>query len=300
MTLLRLSGCKVNLLLNILHRRPDGFHELETVMQPVPLCDELTFTRHPSGVELSCNDAQLPVDAGNLVHRAATAFLAAANCQEGVRIRLEKRIPLAAGLGGGSGNAATTLLALNELFGQPLTAPRLHELAATLGSDVPFFLQTGPALATGRGEQIEPQPPFPALRGTTLLLIHPGFGIATAWAYRQLACFPDALHGQPGRARQLVERLQDADLSRAGAGLYNSLEAPALDKYPILAIYQEFLREHGAAAALMSGSGSTTFALFTQAAGAEAALERFKSRFGDTAWTALIPLDRVGTAASNA
>lgn len=295
MTLVRLSGCKVNLLLNILQRRSDGFHELETVMQPVPLCDELTFTRRGSGVELECYDARLPVDSGNLVHRAATVFLAAANCQEGVRIRLEKRIPLAAGLGGGSGNAATTLLALNELFGQPLTAPRLHELAAALGSDVPFFLQTGPALATGRGEQIEPLPPFPALRGATLLLIHPGFGIATAWAYRQLASFPDARNGRPGRARQLVERLQDADLSCAGAELYNSLEAPALDKYPILAIYQKFLCEHGAAAALMSGSGSTTFALFTQAARAEAALEQFKSRFGDTAWTALTSLDR-GTA----
>ena len=161
MTLVRLSGCKVNLLLNILYRRPDGFHELETVMQPVPLCDKLTFTRCPHGVELSCDDPRLPVDSGNLVHRAAATFLATANCHEGVRIRLEKRIPLAAGLGGGSGNAATTLLAMNELFGQPLAAPRLYEMAAALGSDVPFFLQNGPALATGRGEQTEPLPPFP-------------------------------------------------------------------------------------------------------------------------------------------
>ena len=296
MTLVRLSGCKVNLLLNILYRRPDGFHELETVMQPVPLCDKLTFTRCPHGVELSCDDPRLPVDSGNLVHRAAATFLTVANCHEGVRIRLEKRIPLAAGLGGGSGNAATTLLALNELFGQPLAAPRLHEMAAALGSDVPFFLQNGPALATGRGEQTEPLPPFPALHGATLLLIHPGFGIATAWAYRQLANFPDALNGQQGRARRLVEQLQYPDLSRARAALYNSLEAPALDKYPILATYQEFLREQGAAVTLMSGSGSTTFAIFASAAGAEAALAKFKSRFGDTAWTALIPLDRGGAA----
>jgi 4-diphosphocytidyl-2-C-methyl-D-erythritol kinase len=235
------------------------------------------------------------VDSGNLVHRAASAFFAAAKRQKGVRIHLEKRIPLAAGLGGGSGNAAITLLALNDLFGQPLTVLRLHELAAALGSDVPFFLQTGPALATGRGEQIEPLPPFPALRRTTLLLLHPGFGIATAWAYQQLARFPSALNGQPGRARQLVARLQDTDLSRASAEFYNSLEAPALDKYPLLAVYQEFLREHGAAASLMSGSGSTTFAFFAETARAEAALAQFKSRFGGTAWTALTTLDRGGT-----
>ena len=294
MTLTRLSGCKVNLLLNILARRADGFHELETVLQPVPLCDELTLTRQGSGVELTCNDPRLPVDSANLVHRAAADFLHAAGIQEGVRIHLEKRLPLAAGLGGGSGNAATTLLAMIDLFGQPLTAPRLHVLAAALGSDVPFFLQTGPALATGRGEKIEPLPPFPALRGATLLLLHPGFGIATPWAYQQLARFPTVLNGQPGRARQLVARLQDADLTHAGAEFYNALEAPALDKYPILALYQECLREHGAAATLMSGSGSTTFALFTDTARAEAALTQLLSRFGDTAWTALTPLDPAG------
>ena len=157
------SPCKVNLLLNILGKRPDGFHELETVMQPVNLCDRLTFERCGGAVELSCSDATLPVDSRNLVHRAATGFLQAARISDGVRIHLEKKIPLAAGLGGGSGNAATTLLALNELFGQPLPAAKLNELAAALGSDVPFFLQNQPALATGRGEKIQPLDFFPAL-----------------------------------------------------------------------------------------------------------------------------------------
>lgn len=287
MTLTRLSGCKVNLLLNLLGRRPDGFHELETVLQPVPLCDELTFIRQGSGVQLTSSDPRLPVDSSNLVHCAASAFFAAAKRQEGVRIHLEKRIPLAAGLGGGSGNAAITLLALNDIFGQPLTALRLHELAAALGSDVPFFLQTGPALATGRGEQIEPLPPFPALRGAKLLLLHPGFGIATAWAYQQLARFPSALNGQPGHARQLVARLQDTDLSHASAEFYNSLEAPALEKYPLLALFQEFLRANGAAATLMSGSGSTTFAVVPGQAAAEQLIEKFKARFGRTNWSAV-------------
>jgi 4-diphosphocytidyl-2-C-methyl-D-erythritol kinase len=120
MRLEKKSRCKVNLLLNILGRRADGFHELETVLQPVNLCDQLTFVRGGTGVELSCSDPNLPTDAHNLVHRAATAFLQAAKINDGVKVHLEKKIPLAAGLGGGSGNAATTLLALNELFGQPL------------------------------------------------------------------------------------------------------------------------------------------------------------------------------------
>src|ERR1700679_706743 len=147
------SPCKVNLLLNILGRRPDGFHEIETVMQPVNFCDELYFERGGNSVELSCSEKSLPTDSKNLVHRAATAFLAAAKISEGVKIHLEKKIPLAAGLGGGSGNAATTLLGLNELFNQPLATEKLCEIAAALGSDIPFFLQNKTALATRRGEK---------------------------------------------------------------------------------------------------------------------------------------------------
>jgi 4-diphosphocytidyl-2-C-methyl-D-erythritol kinase len=282
------SPCKVNLLLNILGKRPDGYHELETVMQPVALCDRLTLERRGAAVELSCSDATLPVDTRNLVHRAAAAFLAAADIREGVRLHLEKKIPLAAGLGGGSGDAATTLLALNELFDRPLPAAKLNELAAALGSDVPFFLQDRPALATGRGEIIQPLEPFPALRGRAFLLIHPGFGIATPWAYQNLARFPEALNGQPGRAQKLIAALQAGDWPAAGAEFYNSLEAPALEKFPVLALFQEFLRAHGALAALMSGSGSTTFAIAENVVVAEALVEKFKSKFGANAWTAVV------------
>ncbi len=282
------SPCKVNLLLNILGRRPDGFHELETVMQPVALFDRLSFERAASGVELSCNDARLPVDGRNLVHRAATAFLRAANIAEGARIHLEKRIPMAAGLGGGSGNAAVTLLGLNELFGGPLGQERLHELAASLGSDINFFLQTGPALATGRGEKIEALEEFAALRGTAFLLVHPGFGISTAWAYQNLGRFPEALNGRAGRARELVARLRSSSLAEAGREFYNSLEAPALEKYPLLALFQEWLRENGAGAVLMSGSGSTTFGIFEKRTAAERAADGFKKKFGETNWVMVV------------
>ncbi|MFO1476358.1 MAG: 4-(cytidine 5'-diphospho)-2-C-methyl-D-erythritol kinase [Verrucomicrobiota bacterium] len=290
MSLEKLSPCKVNLLLNILGKRPDGYHELETVMQPVRLFDRLRFEPAPSGVALTCNDPRLPTGPANLVHRAATALLEKTGAKSGVRIHLEKSIPIAAGLGGGSGNAAFTLSGVNELLGSPLNPAQLHELAAALGSDVPFFLQDRPALAVGRGEQVQSLAPFPALRNTVLFLIHPGFGISTAWAYQNLARFPQALNGTPGRAKKLIGLLQNDDVRSAGREFYNSLEAPALEKHPLLALFQEFLREHGAAATLMSGSGSTTFAIIENKAAAEKILESFKAKFGTSYWTALVDL----------
>ncbi|HEX7568900.1 MAG TPA: 4-(cytidine 5'-diphospho)-2-C-methyl-D-erythritol kinase [Verrucomicrobiae bacterium] len=284
------SPCKVNLLLNILGKRPDGFHELETVMQPVNFCDELFFERGGHGVRLSCSDTTLPADPRNLVFRAAANFLAAAKISDGVKIHLEKKIPLAAGLGGGSGNAATTLLALNELFNQPLSLAKLDELAAALGSDIPFFLYGKPALAIWRGEKVESLENFPALRGKAFFLIHPGFGIATPWAYQNLARFPAALNGEKGRAQKLISLLQTSDLKMAAREFYNSLEAPVLDKFPVLSLYQEFLREHGALAALMSGSGSTTFAIAENLAAAESLAEKFKAKFGQNCWTAVVPV----------
>lgn len=290
MTLEKTSPCKVNLLLNILGRRADGFHDLETIFHPVALCDTLRFERLGGGIDFSCNDPRLPTDASNLVNRAAIAFRETAGITDGVSIQLDKRIPLAAGLGGGSGNAATTLLGLNTLFGAPLSVAQLHELASRLGSDVPFFLQDRPALATGRGEKLEPLAPFPALQGKAFVLIHPGFGISTAWAYQQLPQFPEALNGRPGRARKLADLLRSADVQTAAAAFYNSLEAPALRKYPILALYQEFLRTNGALATLMSGSGSTTFAIVNTAAQGESLAQQFKARFGAACWTAVVPI----------
>jgi 4-diphosphocytidyl-2-C-methyl-D-erythritol kinase len=290
MTLEKASPCKVNLLLNILGRRADGFHELETVMHPVNICDRLVITRATGGVELTCNNTELPTDSRNLVFRAAAAFRAAARISDGIKLHLDKHIPLAAGLGGGSGNAATTLLGLNELFGQPLSPGQLNTIAASLGSDVPFFLQSKPALAVGRGEQVQSLEPFACLRGTAILLVHPGFGISTPWAYRELARFPTALNGERGRAQRLVKTLETNGLKAAAKDIYNSLEAPALEKFPVLALYQEFLREHGALVSLMSGSGSTTFAIFADAASAEAALEPFRAKFGSAGWTSVVPL----------
>lgn len=290
----KLSPCKVNLLLNILGRRPDGYHELETVMHPVAVHDRLVFERKGGGgIELVCAGADLPTGPGNLVYRAADMFLKAAKVEEGVRVRLEKRLPLAAGLGGGSANAAVTLKAMNELYGAPLSEETLTGLAAGLGSDVPFFLQSRPALATGRGECVEALDFFPALRGRALVLVHPGFGVSTAWAYQALGGYPEALNGRRGRGRELVEALR-----RGGPGvwegLYNSLEAPVLEKYPILRLYQEFLRGEGALACRMSGSGSTTFAITESRSAAEEMVARFRSHFGESDWVAVVEFEGAG------
>jgi 4-diphosphocytidyl-2-C-methyl-D-erythritol kinase len=255
----------------------------------VPLHDRIEIARQGNSVQLSCDDPHLPVDGKNLVFRAAELFLRAAGISEGVRIHLEKRIPMAAGLGGGSGNAATTLLGLNELFGTPLENHQLHELAASLGSDVPFFLQHGPALASGRGEKVQSLAPFPALRGVWIILVHPGFGISTPWAYTQLRNFPEALNGRPGRAQELVDLLTRCDLATAASGFYNSLEAPAFKKYPLLVLFQQFFRKHGAVS-LMSGSGSTTFALIKEESAARTLVSSFRQHFGEQSWITTVAL----------
>lgn len=290
MPLVKSSPCKVNLLLNVLGQRADGFHELETIMFPLRLYDELRFEHASGEVRLSCNLPDLPTDRTNLVIRAAESFFAAIGRRSGVSIHLEKRVPLAAGLGGGSANAAITLRALNEMFDQPLDETHLARLAAELGSDVPFFLQEQPALATGRGERIEALGPVAALNKRWIVLVHPGFGVPTAWAYRDLVHYPELLNGQAGRAVAMIAALRAGKFTSVGAQLYNALEGPVLRKYPLLAIFQDFFRQNDAPGCRMSGSGSTTFALAANETQACELRTRFQQHFGDCFWTAALPL----------
>jgi 4-diphosphocytidyl-2-C-methyl-D-erythritol kinase len=250
----------------------------------------MTFERSGASLQLTCSNPELPCDSKNLVHRAATSFLAAAKISDGVEIHLQKNLPLAGGIGGGSANAAVTFSALNELFGSPLPVEKLHELSAALGSDVPFFLYDKPALATGRGEKVQSLENFPALKGKAFFLVHPGFGISTPWSYQNLARFPKDQNGTPGRAEKLVAALRTDNWDAISPDLYNSLEAPAFDKFPVLQLYKEFLRENGALVSLMSGSGSTTFAIAENLKAAETLAEKFKSQFGDKGWIATVAI----------
>lgn len=261
MTAVRLEAfAKVNLSLVVLGRRTDGFHELDTVFQTVDLADTLSFEPAP---ELALTiDADLPVDDGNLVIRAARALAAEAGIVPGAAIRLEKRIPWGAGLGGGSADAAATLLGLTALWGVSVPGRRLLSIAAALGSDVPFFLYGGCARGTGRGERIEPMPDPP---GVAIVLLVPPFGLATPDVYRRL------------RAPALTAGEGPTNLLGSGPGPApdrNDLEPAAESVRPEVRAIRESLRSAGAVRARLSGSGSAVFGIFDDAGSAQEALSR--------------------------
>jgi len=285
----RQSHCKINLLLNVVGQRDDDFHELEMLMLPVPFFDRIDFELAGGSIELTCNRPGIPTDSGNLARRAAESFAAKAGVAGGVRIHLGKSIPAEGGLGGGSGNAAATLLALNELHGQPLGQATLQDLAAGLGSDVPFFLQNQAAVARGRGEIIEPVASLTALDGKSLLLVRPGFGVPTPWAYHGLAKFPDAANRPLGQAHELAKRLANGSLAEAGT-FYNSLEAPVFDKFPLLNLMKQHALANGAEAALLCGSGSTVFVICPDAATAQSLDQAIESKFGQQSFAQTVPL----------
>lgn len=274
-------------MLNILGRRSDGFHELETLFHHIPIYDTITLEDLGADFRFTCSSNKIPTGSENLVYRAAMSFFTKAGIKPRGHIHLEKNLPSEAGVGGGSANAAITLRALNAELENILTQEDLHAIAASLGADVAFFLLDGPAIGYGRGERLEPLPPFDCLRGSYALLIKPSFGVSTAWAYKTLKQYPQDLNGRPGRVREFADILRHGTLRDAAPHFYNSLEAPVLAEYPILKDYQTFLCENGADVALMSGSGSTTFALFSDKNAAEKMPALFQERFGVQSWMAL-------------
>ncbi len=284
------SSCKINLFLNVFRRREDGFHELETVMQPIALFDDLTFERtNSSGIELTCSHPEVPVGPENLVCRAAELFQAEIRSSDGLRIHLEKRLPVAAGIGGGSGNAATALLALNQLHEDAVDGGRLSELAAQLGSDVPFFLDSGPGIATGRGEVVESVSEFELFRNAGVLLVNPGFGVATPWAYQNLRLDePGAI--SDNSLTDFVEVLRRGDWESVSSGLFNSLEQPVFRKYPVLKIIRSEMIEAGARGALLSGSGATVFGLVENLEEGQGIRQRFLDAYGAECWSQVVPL----------
>lgn len=277
-------------MLNILGRRPDGFHDLETLFQHVPVCDQLEIEKGAGVFRFTCSTDCVPTGLENLVYRAAVQFFEKAGISPQGHIHLRKNLPSEAGLGGGSANAGITLRALNKEYDYPLKQSELYAIASGLGSDVPFFLLDGPAIGYGRGEQLQELLPFESLRGVRILLIKPAFGVSTGWAYKTLAQYPEHQKGRLGRVKEFVTQLQTKTLQDVAPFFYNSLEAPVLAAYPIMREYQIFLRDNGADVTLMSGSGSTTFALVQDPKVAEALPELFKSRFGADVWIAIAQL----------
>ena len=268
------APAKINLSLRVLRRREDGFHEIETLMAPIAIRDTLEIERRDGGgIDFSCSDKTLPVDGTNLVVRAARAFFTATRTGPDVRIFLQKEIPHGAGLGGGSSDAAATLLALDTIFETQLPQTDITRIAAEIGSDVPFFLARSAAWCRGRGEIVEPC----ALPGALpLLLIKPSFGVPTPWAYQR---WRDSLEipGVPYAPQQF------------GWGtLVNDLERPVFEKFIQLAEMKRWLLEQTeTAGALMSGSGSTVFALLREKGDGPALSEKARAQFGPHTWLAL-------------
>ena len=244
------AAAKVNLTLEVLGKRADGYHEIATVMQAVDLSDRITLD-DADDFELRSDSAAVPADAGNLAWRAAAALKEAAGIRAGVRIGLDKRIPVAAGLGGGSSDAAGVLLGLNRLWRLRWPLDRLDEVAATLGSDVPFFLRGGAALASGRGEKVEPL----TARSMALVLVNPKFPSSTAEMFGRLT---PAMYSDGTATRTLAGTL-GRSATRVAASLYNGMEAAAAAVFPQIVQMRAALMAAGALGALMSGSGPTVF-----------------------------------------
>jgi 4-diphosphocytidyl-2-C-methyl-D-erythritol kinase len=250
---------KVNLHLEVLRKRHDGYHDIETVMQNVGLYDTLHLVPRPRDIKLLSDAAGVPRGEDNLVMRAARALLAAAGFQSpprGVRIDLYKSIPVAGGFGGGSADAAATLIGLNTMWELGLSDGTLHEVAAALGSDVAFCVRGGTALARGRGERLTP---LPHLSATWFLLVFPGLPVHSEWAYAHLNM------GLTRRAHTLSMDQLKSILARypgAAAGFYNRLEDAVCPAHPLLAEITSRLLQGGAPVAMMSGSGGGLFAAF--------------------------------------
>ncbi|MEO7599194.1 MAG: 4-(cytidine 5'-diphospho)-2-C-methyl-D-erythritol kinase [Opitutus sp.] len=278
------SPAKINLFLAITGRRPDGFHELVSLVAPLAWGDTLEV-QSAEDFSLVCTDPGLPVDNSNLVFKAAHAFRAATGSRVGARFTLIKRIPTGAGLGGGSSNAALALRALNQLAGDPLNPGALRDVAASVGSDCALFLEGRPLVMRGRGERIEPLPDIVAKRlsGQPILVFKPAFAISTPWAYRQLAA--DAPNSY------VVREDAESCLAAWATGatnldqiLFNNLEGPAFRKFPALPVLLERLTREFHVPARMSGSGSACFALLKPDSPVEALTTAIRDAWGESAF----------------
>jgi len=270
------SPAKVNLILRVLDRRPDGFHNLWTLMQTVGLEDEVAIRLAPQHAEirLQCDSPSLSVDRTNLVYRAAIAAIAQLEHKVGLDIRLVKRIPMGAGLGGGSSNAAATILGINRLLDMGWSAARMAEIGQELGSDVPFFFHAPTAVVAGRGEQVRA---IHLADSRWAVLVNPGYPVETKWAYQQLSTIRQGVSPISERCVRLEAQSQTTWDEVIGLAL-NDFEGPVFATHPDLQQVKLDLLNQGAQMALLSGSGATVFGIFQEEVGARRAAACFQRR----------------------
>jgi 4-diphosphocytidyl-2-C-methyl-D-erythritol kinase len=267
-----LAPAKINLSLRVLRRRSDGFHEIETLIAPISLCDEIQIERcsGKKAIEFQCDDPSVPKGDENLAVRAANLFFERTNIDSGISIELKKKIPHGAGLGGGSSDAASTLLALNDLFGTKLPLQTLSKMAEAIGSDVPFFIFQSAAVCKGRGELVSPTRLREQL---SVLLVKPDFSVPTQWAYSH---WQDSLE---------ISGVSYAAQKFAGQTFANDLERAVFEKFIFLAKMKTWLlKRPEVGAALMSGSGSTIFGVLRENADADLLVKRAKAELDRELW----------------
>ena len=266
---------KLNLSLDVTARRDDGYHELVMLMQTISLADTLTLTRNDTGsVTASCSLRFIPTDDRNLAVKAAKAFLAAIDrTGEGVSIAMDKRIPVGAGMGGGSADAAAVLRGMNRLFGKPLSRRELEALSAAVGSDVAFCVAGGTALAKGRGERLEDLRALPACR---FVVVKPDFAISTPELYRKLDSVP--LRRHPDTAG-LLQGIEAGDLNAVCRRMYNVFEDVPDRRMRTVSQLKGALLDYGALGAMMTGTGSAVFGVFSDDEAAKRACEALKKEY---------------------
>ena len=249
------AQAKINLTLDVLGKRPDGYHEVEMIMQSIQLHDVLHFSLREQGLELISAVEGVADDKDNLIYQTAVKLKELYNVTAGAKIILEKNIPVAAGLAGGSADAAATLQGLNKLWSLNLSLDTLCEIGAQLGSDIPFCLRGGTMLVKGRGEILTPLPSFPQ---TYVVLAKPMLGVSTAWVYNN---YDQSKVDKHPETAMVIEELQKKNSQGIAALLCNVLESVTIKKYNEISLLKEKMLEFGASASLMSGSGPTVFGL---------------------------------------
>ena len=267
-TIRREAFAKINLGLDVVRRLPNGYHEVRMIMQTVGICDVLTFRKAASGIQLVVDNEELPTDGNNLICKAAKLMLESAGIEGGVSITLEKHIPIAAGMAGGSTDAAATLLGINELYEIGYDVDKLEELGVKIGADVPYCIQGGTALAEGIGEVLSPLPTPPTCH---LVIAKPDINVSTKFVYENLRA--NELESHPD-IDGMIEGLEKGDLKAITDRLANVLETVTVPAYPIIDEIKQSMLDAGAEGALMSGSGPTVFGIFTELEKAKQAAKR--------------------------
>ena len=269
------SYSKINLTLNILGKRQDEYHDIETIMQSVNLADRIFIKEEKEGIKIKCSHPLIPVDTQSLTYRTAEKILNRYRITRGVKIEINKKIPLASGMAGGSANSASILVGINKLFALNLSNKDLKKIGEELGMDVPFCIQNGTALAYHKGEKVTPlsfiNPPL------WIIIINPGFEIPTKWAYNNLDL--DRIKEEKNNTKAMLNALKERDLPGITKNLFNSFEGLIIKKYPEIGKIKDRLIEEGAMGALMSGSGPTVFGIAQNKEQALKIHEKLKSEY---------------------